>query len=200
MAARSIWSLRLTTFMIALIPVAVAVNFVGKYVAQVLRLPLWLDSIGTVLAAILGGPVVGALAGAVNNVFYGLVQDPVSFWYAVTSVFIGLAAGYLAYRGWTRTPVAAVGLGIAVAIVAAVVSTPLNVLLWGGTTGNVWGDALFTSLRLTGFPVWIASFLDEFVIDLPDKVITVFVAYLIFRGLPERLVAQAGAVAARDAD
>lgn len=192
MTTRSVWSLRLSTFMIVLIPVAVAVNFVGKYIAQVLKLPLWLDSIGTLLAAILGGPAVGALAGAINNIFYGIVTDPVSFWYAITSVFIGLFAGYFAYKGWTRSPLSAVGLGIIVAIVAAVVSTPINVILWGGTTGNLWGDSLFTSLRLSGFPVWVASFLDEFAVDLPDKVITVFVAYLIFRGLPQRLLAQAG--------
>ncbi|MBX5476490.1 MAG: ECF transporter S component [Clostridia bacterium] len=197
MDMRSMWSPRLTTFMIALIPVAVAVNYVGKAIAAALKLPLWLDSIGTVLAAMLGGPVVGALSGAINNIFYGLTADPVSFWYAITSLFIGMAAGYFAYKGWVQSTGRAIALGVVVAIVSAIVSTPINVVLWQGTTGNTWGDALFTALRVDGVPVWLASFLDEFVVDLPDKVITVFVAYLVFRGLPQRLVAQAGAGARR---
>src|SRR5690606_36632541 len=68
-----------TTLSLTLIPVAVAVNYVGGALARVLGLPLYLDSIGTVLAAMLAGPVVGAAAGAVNNVFLGLTVDATSF-------------------------------------------------------------------------------------------------------------------------
>lgn len=184
----SLWATRWSTLTIVLIPVGIGINYVGKWVAQALKLPLWLDSIGTVLAAFLAGPWVGALTGAVNNVIYGLTADPVSFWYFITSVGIGLVAGLMARAGYVRTPARAIVAGLAVAAVATIVSFPINMRLWGGQTGNVWGDALFAALK--DQPLWLASLLDEFVVDLPDKVLTVLVAFGLFRALPRRLLGQ----------
>lgn len=94
----------------------------------------------------LAGPWVGALSGAVNNIIFGLTADPISFWYLITSIAIGLVVGYLAFTGWISSFGRVVVLGLIVAGVAAVVSTPINVILWEGQTGNVWGDALYTAL------------------------------------------------------
>jgi len=182
------WALRFTTLTIVLIPVAVGINYIGKLFASALKLPLWLDSIGTVLSGMLAGPWIGAISGAVNNIVFGITADPISFWYLVTSIAIGLVVGYLAFTGWINTFGRAVVLGFVVALVAAVVSTPLNVILWEGTTGNVWGDALYTALMAKGWPVWLASFLDELVVDVPDKLATVVISWLIYRALPKRLV------------
>ena len=48
MKKQSMWSLRLSTAALVLIPVAVGINYIGKLVVSLLKLPLWLDSIGTV--------------------------------------------------------------------------------------------------------------------------------------------------------
>lgn len=181
------WSMQFSTLTIVLIPVAIGVNYVGKLIAAALKLPLWLDSIGTVLAAMLAGPWVGAISGAANNVIFGLTADPISFWYLITSIAIGFVVGYMAFTGWVSSFGRAVGLGLIVGIVATVVSTPINVILWEGQTGNVWGDALYAYLVGSGWPIWLASFLDELVVDIPDKLATVIVSYLILRALPERL-------------
>ena len=185
---KNVWAFRFTTLSLVLIPVAVGINYVGKLFAAALKLPLWLDSIGTVLAGMLAGPWIGAISGGVNNIIFGITADPVSFWHLITSIVIGLLVGYLAMTGWIRNFPRAVVLGLIVALAAAVVSTPINVILWEGTTGNVWGDALYTVLRNGGTPVWIASFIDELVVDLLDKVATVIISFLIFKALPQRLV------------
>uniref|UniRef100_B5Y756 Signal transduction histidine kinase, LytS n=2 Tax=Coprothermobacter TaxID=68335 RepID=B5Y756_COPPD len=182
------WSISFSTPVLVLIPVAVGINYVGKLFAQLLKLPLWLDSIGTVIASMLSGPIVGSISGAINNIIYGLTMDPISFVYALTSVAIGLTVGIMAYKGRINNLWRAVVVGLVVALVAAVVSTPLNVIFWGGQTGNVWGDALYAYLIAHGVPVWLSSFLDELVVDLPDKVATVIIAFLIFASLPKRLV------------
>jgi energy-coupling factor transport system substrate-specific component len=187
MAKKSLWSLRFTTASLILIPVAVGINFIGKSFAGVLKLPLWLDSIGTVLASMLAGPVIGALSGAINNIIYGLTMDPISFIYAITSVVIGLTVGVMAYQGWVASFWKVLLVGLVVAAVAAVVSTPLNIAFWKGQTGNVWGDALYAFLIAHKNPIWSASFLDELLVDLPDKIATVIISYGIFKGLPKRL-------------
>ncbi|ACI17201.2 ECF transporter S component [Coprothermobacter proteolyticus] len=188
MSKKSMWSISFSTPVLVLIPVAVGINYVGKLFAQLLKLPLWLDSIGTVIASMLSGPIVGSISGAINNIIYGLTMDPISFVYALTSVAIGLTVGIMAYKGRINNLWRAVVVGLVVALVAAVVSTPLNVIFWGGQTGNVWGDALYAYLIAHGVPVWLSSFLDELVVDLPDKVATVIIAFLIFASLPKRLV------------
>ena len=62
-----------TTRVIALIPVAIAINIVIGYIAQnVLKLPIYLDSIGTILVGVLAGPLAGALTGALSNIIWAL--------------------------------------------------------------------------------------------------------------------------------
>lgn len=172
---------------LVLIPAAVGINYIGKYFATVLKLPLWLDSIGTVLASILAGPIVGALCGAINNIISGLTVDPIAFIYAVTSIAIGLTTGILAKKDYFGSFRKAFGAGIIVAVVAAIVSTPINIWFWKGQTGNIWGDALYAFLVARQHPVWLASFLDEIVVDLPDKIITVIFSFIIFKSLPQKL-------------
>ncbi|AFG35742.1 hypothetical protein Ferpe_1684 [Fervidobacterium pennivorans DSM 9078] len=181
-------SSRLTTMIIVLIPVAVGINYAGKFFAEALKLPLWLDSIGTVLAAMLAGPIVGGISGAINNIIYGLTAGPVSFIYALTSIGIGVTAGLLYKAKMFENAFRALISGLIIAIVATVISVPINVIFWEGQTGNVWGDALFAFLRSKNVGIWLASFFDELVVDLVDKVLTVFIAYGIFRALPKSLI------------
>ena len=77
----------------------------------------------------------------------------------------------------------------AAGLAAVVISTPLNVLFWGGTTGNVWGDAVFAATQAANLPVVLGSFLDEVVVDVPDKIITVLIVFAILKGLPKKLTA-----------
>lgn len=187
MKKTSMWSLKLSTATLVLIPAAVGINYIGKAFAETLKLPLWLDSIGTVLASMLAGPIAGAIGGAINNIIYGLTLSPISFIYAATSIAIGIVVGMLSYSGWVKNMGRAVLLGIIAALVAAVVSTPINIGFWGGTTGNIWGDGVFTYLTAHGTPMFLASFIDELIVDLPDKLVVVIVAFLIFKGLPKKL-------------
>jgi energy-coupling factor transport system substrate-specific component len=183
-----LWSLKFNTVTLVLIPAAIGINYLGKLFAGVLKLPLWLDSIGTCLAAILAGPIVGAICGAANNIIYGLTMDPISTIYALTNIGIGIAVGILAYKGFMKNFKGAIVTGIVVGLVSVVISTPLNVIFWGGQTGNVWGDALYAGAVANNIPVWIASFLDELVVDLPDKIAVIIIVFLICKSLPKNLL------------
>jgi energy-coupling factor transport system substrate-specific component len=183
-----LWSLKFNTVTLVLIPAAIGINYLGKLFAGVLKLPLWLDSIGTCLAAVLAGPIVGAICGAANNIIYGLTMDPVSTVYALTNIGIGIAVGILAYKGFMKNIGGAIITAIIAGLVSVVISTPLNVGFWGGGTGNVWGDALFAWAIAHNIPVWFASFLDELVVDLPDKISVVIIVFAIFKSLPKSLI------------
>ena len=187
MKKNSMWSLKLNTAALVLIPAAVGINYLGKLFAGLLKLPLWLDSIGTCLAAVLGGPIVGAICGAVNNIIYGLTMDPISTVYALTSAFIGIAVGICAYKGAMKSVKGAILTGIIAGLVAVVISTPLNMKFWGGTTGNVWGDAAYAWAIANNIPAFLASALDEIIVDAPDKIVTLLIVFGIYKGLPKTL-------------
>ncbi|MDR1559747.1 MAG: ECF transporter S component [Clostridiales bacterium] len=187
MSKKSVWSVKLSTASLVLIPAAVGVNYIGKLFAQLLKLPLWLDSIGTVLASMLAGPIIGALAGLINNIIYGFM-DPVSFVYGITSVAIGVVVGLMARIGFLENWVKAGIIAFAVIFTSTVVSTPINIIFWEGQTGNIWGDAVYAGVLNITNTVWLASFLDELIVDLPDKILTVLIAYGIYRGLPKNLL------------
>lgn len=175
---------------IALIPTCIGINYLGKLFASLLKLPLWLDSIGTCIGGFLGGPVIGAICGAANNLIYGITTgDNITLIYALTSVGIGAAVGIMSRLGFMKTFPAALLTACAAGSAAVIISTPLNLIFWGGTTGNLWGDALFAVTQAAGLPVFLSSFLDEVVVDIPDKLLTLLVVFAIIKGLPGKLTA-----------
>ena len=186
--SKKLWSLKFNTATLVLIPAAIGINYLGKLFASLLKLPLWLDSIGTCLAAVLGGPIVGAICGAANNIIYGLTMDPISTIYAITNIGIGIVVGILAYKGYMKNIKGAIITGIIVGLVAVIISTPLNISFWGGTTGNVWGDALYAWAASQNLPMWLASGLDELVVDVPDKLAVIILVFIIQKGLPKSLI------------
>ena len=80
-----------------IIPVGVAVNFVGGQLASILKLPMYLDTIGTIFAAMLCGPWVGAVTGGLTNVVTG-IANPVNFAFIPVNVIAGLVTGFLARK------------------------------------------------------------------------------------------------------
>lgn len=184
----SIWRVNLTPAVIGLIPAAVGINYVAKAFAEGLKLPVWLGSLGTYLASMLAGPIPGAISGFINNVIYGLTLSPVSTVYALTSIGIGIAVGVLHAKGGFSSARKIFVSALIIALVSSVISTPLNVIFWGGQTGIAWGDSLFAVLVANHVPVFIASFVDEFVLDILDKVVVAYVACLIYKQIPKKMI------------
>jgi LytS/YehU family sensor histidine kinase len=55
-----------------LILLCVLANYFGGMFASAQKLPVWLDSVGTAMAAYVGGPIVGALVGVTGNLIGAL--------------------------------------------------------------------------------------------------------------------------------
>ena len=184
----NIFKTKLNAACIVLIPACIGINYLGKLFASVLKLPLWLDSIGTCIGAVLGGPNIGGICGAANNLIYGFTTgDSITLVYALTSLGIGIAVGIMARLGRMKKLSGAVLTACVAGFVAVLISTPLNILFWGGTTGNLWGDAVFAWSQASGLPVALGSFLDEVIVDVPDKLITLLIVFAIIKGLPKKL-------------
>jgi hypothetical protein len=97
-----------TTRTYLLMAVGIAVNVIlGQTVASALKIPIYLDSIGTILVGVLCGPVAGAVTGGLGNVLWSYVIPP-PFQYqpaaafAITAVAIGVIAGVVGRAGFMR--------------------------------------------------------------------------------------------------
>jgi hypothetical protein len=97
-----------TTRTLILMPIAIALNIIlGQTVAAALKIPIYLDSIGTILVGVLAGPLAGAATGLLANVLWAYVipppfQYPPAAAFAVVAAVIGLIAGIAGGRGLLR--------------------------------------------------------------------------------------------------
>jgi energy-coupling factor transport system substrate-specific component len=87
-----------STRTLVLMPIAIALNIaIGELVVR-LKLPIYLDSIGTVLVGAIAGPWAGALTGALANLIWGLFNPYAAPFFYVAAV-IGFIAGLAGRRG-----------------------------------------------------------------------------------------------------
>jgi uncharacterized membrane protein len=87
-----------STRTLVLIPIAIAFNIaIGELVVR-LKLPIYLDSIGTVLVGAIAGPWAGALTGGLTNLIWGLFNPYAAAFFYVAAV-IGLMAGFAGRTG-----------------------------------------------------------------------------------------------------
>jgi hypothetical protein len=97
-----------TTRTLILIPIAIALNIIlGQTVAAALKVPIYLDSIGTILVGVLAGPLAGAATGFLANVLWAYVipppfQYPPAAAFAIVAAVIGLLAGTAGGLGLLR--------------------------------------------------------------------------------------------------
>lgn len=170
-----------------LIPIAIVINIaVGQIVLQ-LKLPVFLDSIGTILVAVLCGPWAGALTGALSNIIWGIAIDPGALpWWPVAAM-IGYMSGRMAQWGFFKSWWKVVVTGFVVALTAAIVGTPIGVYLFGGITAS--GSSFITAYLLqTGKGVLEAVLSTNFLVEPVDKITTAMLAFAIVQGLPKRTI------------
>ena len=172
-----------------LIPVAIAINVVMGEIVVILKLPIYLDSIGTVLVAVVCGPWAGALTGALSNTIWGLLIDPNALPWWPVALFIGFVAGWCAigglFKNWWKVLIT----GFLVALTAATVSTPISVYLYGGITAS--GSSFITAYLLqTGQGVLQAVFSTNFLVEPVDKISTCLLAFAIVQGLSTRFLSR----------
>ncbi len=172
-----------------LIPVAIAINIAIGQIVVLLKLPVYLDSIGTVLVGAICGPWAGALTGALSNTIWGFAIDPNALPWWPVAFFIGYMAGRMAIWGFFKSWWKVVVTGFVVAITAAIISTPIAVYLYGGITAS--GSSFITAYLLqTGQGVFQAVFSTSFLVEPVDKITTSMLAFAIVQGLSKRFLAR----------
>ena len=77
------------------------INFLGVRLALGLNLPLFLDNLGTVLTAAIGGLIPGIIVGFLTNIVNG-INDYTTTYYGSLSVLIAVFASVFAEKGYFK--------------------------------------------------------------------------------------------------
>ena len=180
----------ISTITLVTIPVAIAINIAVGQLIFTLKVPLYLDSIGTVLVGVLAGPFAGALTGLLANLIWGLTGLNVTYApFAAVAAVIGLLAGFLSEAGWFRNWWKVILAGVLTGLVAAIISAPISAYVFGGVTG-AGTDVVVAIFRSMGFGILPSAFAQGVSSDPLDKAITFLIVWLIVRSLPGRFLAR----------
>lgn len=165
----------------------IALNLTSGQLAAALKIPLYLDSIGTVLTAVLCGPWSAIAAGSISNILAGALGNPAMMFFIPVVAVIGGFSGFLARKGWFRSWLLVIPGGILQGIVAAVVSAPISAFVFGGVmlSGT---DVLVLYFRSVGNTLLESVLYQGFSSDPVDKTVTYLIVFLLCRNLPLRLL------------
>lgn len=171
------------TYVVALVPVAIALNIVGGLINTALHLPIFLDMIGTAVVAIVLGPWWGALVGALTNVIASFISGPIGLPFAACNVIGALVWGYTVRWGWGKKFWSFLLVNILVAFFVSLVAVPIYVFIFGGATGH-FSDMMTAAFLAMGNNLLVSVFSSNILVSLADKIISGFVALAIIEALP----------------
>ena len=174
-------------YLLILCTTCIFINFLGAHIARWLNLPLFLDIVGTALAAALGGYIPGIIVGFVTNLVNG-IGDIETTYYSCLNVLIAVCSAWFSTKGyygkWKKLPL----IILSFAFIGGAVGSVLTFMLYGLDFGTgISAPLAHRIFESTGWSVFLSQFTADVLIDLADKTITVLIIALILRLLPKTL-------------
>ena len=173
---------KLTVF---LIPIGIAVNVVGGQLALMLKLPVFLDSIGTFVIAALCGIVPGLIV-AIGTQLLNAIRAPTVLAYTEIAILFAIESHFFAKWGVFKSPIKSGLAGVVVAVIDAALAVPTTAFLLGGFVGTG-ASAIVAALMSAGWDVLPATFVSEIVSETIDKVVCMVIVCIVLNAVPNRL-------------
>lgn len=173
------------TFIMTFGGFAIAINIVLGILTSMLKLPIYLDTLGTVVTAVLVGPLAGAVVGATTNIITGFIYSIQDIPFLLVNVAVALVVGFIAKK-FKFMFVNAIICGLILSVLCPLIGTPIGIYIYGGLTGTV-TDVIVMTLKNSGSNIFAASFLAKIANNLLDKVGTCMIAYVLIQRLPANI-------------
>ena len=164
----------------------VCINLAGNWLVGALGLPLFMDNVGTLLAAIYGGYLPGIVVGYATNLVNAAV-DPTNAYYAVLSVLIAVAGTFFARRGFFEKFGKALLTIPVFAFLGGFLGSILTYLLYGFGMGEGISAPFAVALLEKGtLSVFWAQMISDVAIDLADKAVLVVLVFALLKVIPRK--------------
>ncbi len=168
---------------LTLVSMGIALNVIGALVALGLRLPIYLDSIGTILIACLLGPKYAVMTGVCGSLVSGITFDPYSIYFAPVQISTGLLAGIMYNKGFLKGKKTPLGVFI-FTLPTSIISACIAAFLFGGVTSS--GSSYIVQI-LSHFnvPMVVGVFVTQVITDYADKFVAVIIVALVVSAMPK---------------
>lgn len=167
--------------------ICIVLNIVLGKITDLLTLSsLFLDTIGTILGAVVLGPINGAIIGGCTNLVLGIISGPSNIPFAIVNIALGLFVGYTVKDGNFGFKKALI-IGLILAVLVPLIGTPISILVFGGIGGSGL-DFVFGFLRKAGQSIFTSAFIPRIMANIIDKPVSCLVASLILSRIPKNLI------------
>ena len=175
----------LTTAQLTLLALAAVINLIGGAIALFLHLPIYLDTIGTMLAATFLGPVYGMIPGLLSGLISGFTSDVYALYYIPVQLITGFGAGIVLrsskLKGGLKIPAAAL-----ISIPGTIVSSSITALLFGGVTSS--GSTILVQLlHGMGMNLTASVCVVQAATDYADRLIALLLTLAVLAAIPASL-------------
>lgn len=162
--------MKMNTKVLVVCAMSIAMNFVGSFVAIILRLPVYLDSVGTIMSSFLFGPMAGVLTGITTSLI-NMIFDPVALYFMPTQIVVGILASLISKlkTGTTREKIV---FNLFLSVPAAISSSLIATYLFGTMT-TAGSSYIVQGLRAVGVSDFVAVFVIQIITDYFDKLVCV---------------------------
>ena len=163
-----------TTYKITIVAVAAIINIIGDQLALLLRLPVYLDCIGTVICAALLGPLWGMLPNAISGIIMGFAVDIYALYYAPVGLLFGFITGLLCMHGIPKK-FKVIPVALLITLPTSIFTAAITAYIFGGIT-SAGSTVLIQALAKTNFSLIQSCFIVQFATDFVDRVIALLIA------------------------
>ena len=172
-------NMKFTTAKIAMVAMAICINYIGGQLALALHLPIYLDSIGTILIGAMFGPAFGVLPPMISGILMAFTGDIYSLYFAPVGMILGLTAGFVLKR------IHSVGFmlllsALLITLPGTIVCAIINAILFGGVTSSG-SSAIVAALSHTPLGLTGAIFVVQIFTDYLDRVISLALVMIVLR-------------------
>ncbi|MFS0963434.1 ECF transporter S component [Enterococcus durans] len=178
---------RITTRTITIIALCIGLNYIGGTIALWLRLPIYLDSIGTIFAGALLGPVFGVLTGITSGVLSGFTTDIFSLYYSPVQMITGLLAGIIFYQRLyqKKNRFTLIFWAFVLSLPGTILSSLITVKLFGGLTSS--GSSMIVQLlHGLGMDLTMSTILVQAGTDYLDRLLSLILVAFVVVALGKR--------------
>lgn len=171
---------KMTSFRMAIMAIAIAINVVAPFIAMTFQIPIYLDAIGTNLVAMLMGPVEGVIVGVLGSLLCGFTFDPSSIYYAPVQIFNGIAIALLYRKGWIDMKKMFWSMLIVIIFVSTS-SALVTVYVYGGITPSASTYIYLLLNKVMGLAPVPAAFIMQMMTDYGNQLVCTGVSLIVIQ-------------------
>ncbi|MBP2620106.1 ECF transporter S component [Streptococcus panodentis] len=168
---------KFSPYIISFAAICIALNYVGSTLALLLKLPIYLDTFGTVLASLVLGPLAGVGIAVLSALISAFTTDISAIYFSPVAILLALLVSIF-FKNQSRPSLSLLWKTLLVSLPATILASLITVLVFKGITPS--GSSLLVQgLHGLGLDLVSSTVLVQALTDYADRLIVIGVSLLV---------------------